>query len=275
MNLRGLFTILAAAAFLVVVPAATPAGSDATFNDNVGDAQGAAPDISLVTVSNVQGQINFRIVTNEPTLNADSEVLLGIDTDRNPSTGAPDSLGSDYAFEVAPTGYTFARWTGSAWDDNTPYATVRVAYTGGATISVNRSELGNTTAFNFWVRGLQTVGDTSNVDDAPDDGTYPYQLVAPGVTVATVAVSPDPYPPRAGKRFKISVLSVGLSDGRKVAPTSIACKARIGATPLRGKGRGGCTFRIPLSARRKTISVSITAAYRGSQKTLSISSRIR
>jgi hypothetical protein len=275
MRLRALLTIVAAAAFLVVVQAAAPAGSDATFNDKLGDAQPGVPDLSLTTVSNVQGKINFRIVTSQATLNPDSEVLLLIDSDHNSSTGAPDTLGADYVFEVSATGYSFARWTGSAWDENTPYATVSVAYNGGASISVDRSELGNTTQFNFWIRGLQTVGTTSNTDDAPDDGTYSYTLQAPGATVSTMTIVPTPDTPRAGKAFTVRVTEVGLSNGKTAKPTSYTCKARIGSKSLRGTGRGGCTFRIPASARGKKLTVTVTAAYQGSQKTGSFSARIK
>jgi hypothetical protein len=275
MRLRALLTILAAAAFLVVVQAAAPARSDATFNDKVGDAQAGVPDLSLVTVSNVQGKINFRIVTNQATLNPDSQVFLEIDSDHNPATGGPDTLGADFYFGLSPTGYSFARWNGSSWDGNTPYATVSVSYNGGATISVDRSELGNTTQFNFWVRGAQTVGDTINTDDAPDDGTYSYTLQAPGATVSTMTIVPTPDTPKAGKAFTVRVTEVGLSNGKTAKPTSYACKARIGSKTLRGTGRGGCTFRVPGSARGKKLTVTVTAAYQGSQKTGSFSARIK
>ena len=67
-----------------------------------------------------------------------------IDADANPVTGDPDAVGGEYAFVVDDDTYWFAHWDGSDWVDMSD-ASVRV--TGGPRglmISVNRSELGNT-----------------------------------------------------------------------------------------------------------------------------------
>jgi hypothetical protein len=279
MKLTALVAISAVAACLVLVTPAATAPLDQTYNDPVGDAQGGAPDLSLVTVSNVKNTISFRIVASQATLNADSTVYLNLDTDRNPATGAPDTLGTDYYFALFVDNgqpvYDFARWTGTGWDHNTPYSTVHTSYSGGASITVDRSELGNTSSFNFWARSWQDVSETEhNIDDAPNDGTWTYRLTAPGATVTAVGQTPVPYPPKAGRAFTMRVPYVRLSNGKRAKPSSYTCNARVGAAKLRGAGRGGCTFRIPANARGKTLAVVITARYGTSAKTTSFFAKI-
>jgi hypothetical protein len=178
---RGLVATLAAAVVLVCAASSGASGTAQSYSDPQGDQQGNAPDVTTINVSNdARGNITWQIgVANQPTLAADSAVVLWIDSDRNRTTGAPDSLGSEYVFLIDVEGYVFARWTGTEYDFETPFSTVRVAYDAGATITVNRSELGNTNGFNFLVRGIQETGpETSNIDDAPDDATFPYALTA-------------------------------------------------------------------------------------------------
>jgi hypothetical protein len=179
---RGLLVGLAMAGLLVTAGSSSAARSAATFTDPPGDQQGTAPDVTTTAVSHdSSGNITFRItVANQPTLAADSQVALWIDTDRNPDTGAPSTRGSEFVFIIAPDGYSFGRWNGTEFVV-APYTTVHVAYASGATITVNRSELANANAFNFWMLGFQETGpDTANVDAAPNDGTYAYVLTTPG-----------------------------------------------------------------------------------------------
>jgi hypothetical protein len=184
MRVRGLVVGLAASAVLVCAGSSGAAGTASTFTDATGDQQGTAPDITTIGVANdARGQITFAInVPNKPALAANDAIFVLIDSDANPATGGPLTLGADYQFGLETDGYVFARWTGSAWDFDTPYATVRVAYVSStATFSVNRSELGNTNGFNFWVQGAQQTGpDTRNIDDAPNDGTYSYAMTETG-----------------------------------------------------------------------------------------------
>jgi hypothetical protein len=277
MKLRGLVTIVAAVAFLVLVTPASSTRLDASYNDPVGDQQGQAPDISLVTVSNVGNSVNFRVVTNQPTLNADSKVIVLIDADKNPATGVPDTLGSDYVFFVfvdqGQPVYEFDHWNGRDLVAATGN-TVHVSYSGGANITVDRSELGNSASFNFWVRGLQDTGSAKYVDDAPNDGTWNYRLAAPSATVTAVGQTPVPYPPRAGRAFTMRVPYVRLSNGKRAKPSSYKCTGRVGGAKLGGAGKGGCTFRIPASARGKTLTVLITARFGSSTKTVSFFAKV-
>ena len=188
--MRGLVVALTAAVVLVCAASSGASGTAQTYSDPQGDQQGTAPDVTTTVVSHdASGTITWRInVANQPTLAAGSDVVLWVDSDRNPSTGAPNTLGSDYVFIVAADGFAFARWTGTDFDFDTPGTSVDISYNAGATIAVNRSEIGNTNGFNFWVRGLQETGpETADIDDAPNDGTYAYVLTPAGPRQGSVA----------------------------------------------------------------------------------------
>ena len=94
---------------------------------------------------------------------------------------------------VDAEGYGFARWTGSDWDWGIPFATVRVMTTAsGAVFSVNRSELGATSSFNFWVRTMAGEEASEQLDDAPDDGAFNYKLDTGGPDIRQVRVQATP-----------------------------------------------------------------------------------
>lgn len=176
---RARVAVAAAVVLLVSSASSAASGTAQSYSDPQGDQEGNAPDVTTITVSNDRrGTITWRIdVANQPTLAADSAVELWIDSDGNPATGAPDTLGSDYLFVVAADGYNFARWTGREYDFDTPFSTVAVAYDAGARITVNRRELGDATRLNFWARGRQaTSPETAHIDDAPNNGTFSYVL---------------------------------------------------------------------------------------------------
>jgi hypothetical protein len=261
---------------LVVAQAASSAGTAQTFTDPTGDQEQTAPDISTVVVGNTGSQVTWRInVTNQDQLAANSEILLLIDTDKNPNTGSIDSLGAEYLFEVMPNSqYDFYRWDGAQWDDNIPYSTVHVTYSKGATISVGTSELGGTKGVNFWARGLQDVGGGNvAVDDAPNDGTWSFDLQGAsanvGIASMTVVAAGQA---KAGKVFRLKVPLVTLLTGKQVPPDSYACQATLGGRPFGGTA---CRWKFPRSARGKRLAVRITAVYHGARKTVDFSTKIK
>jgi hypothetical protein len=265
---RGLVVALAATVVLVCAASSGASGTAQTYTDPTGDQQGTAPDVTTVVVNHdASGNITFRInVSNQPALAADSQVVLWLDTDRSPNTGAPNTLGSEYVFLVAADGYTFAHWTGTDFDFDTPFTTVNVNYNAGATITVNRSEVGNTNGFNFWVRGLQDTGpETANIDDAPNDGTFAYLLTAPGPRHGSVARA-SMAKVRNGLRatFVFRALPVTGSrvrivwkvNGRQFAQPGYGVVRTISSTAL-GLGKGLYTAQLqvrPPGAAWKTIS---------------------
>ena len=114
---------LGAAAFLLTSSAA----ADGRYTDETGDG-GEAPDITEVSVtSDATGQIQFKVGVVDLPSPADVRTFLLLDTDLNPETGAPDSLGADYLFvaDESDDTYWFGRWDGTDFAD-TPYSTVSV-----------------------------------------------------------------------------------------------------------------------------------------------------
>jgi hypothetical protein len=257
---RGLVATLAAAVVLVCAASSGASGTAQSYSDPQGDQQGNAPDVTTINVSNdAAGNITWRInVANQPTLAAGSEVVLWIDSDRNEATGAPNTLGSEYVVAVGVEDFAFARWTGTDFDFDTAGATVRVAYDAGATISVNRSELGNTTGFNFWVRGLQeTSPETADIDDAPNDGTFAYALTAPGPRHGVVgARSMTKVPGGLRARFTFREQPVAGSrvqvifkvNGRQFAQRSFPPNARTVIVTATGLGKGLYTAQLRVRA---------------------------
>jgi hypothetical protein len=256
---RGLVVALAASVVLVCAASSGASGTAQTYTDPTGDQQGAAPDVTTIVVNHeASGNITFRInVANQPALAADSQVVLWLDTDRNPNTGAPDTLGSEYVFLVGTGGYTFARWTGTEFDFDTPFSTVSIAYNAGATITVNRSEVGNTNGLNFWVRGLQETGpETVNIDDAPNDGTFSYLLGAAGPrhgSVARASMTKVRNGLRASFTFRAlpvtgsRVQIVWRVNGRQFAQPSYGVVRTVSSTAL-GLGKGLYTAQLRVRA---------------------------
>jgi hypothetical protein len=184
----------ALAAALILVPAA----SSGEYTDPSGDS-GTAGDITSVTVAGdkASGQLLFRITGTNVVSSATIPLILEIDSDANPLTGDITVNGSDYEFDVDNTSYGFFHWNGSDWVA-TPDLSVQVS--GGPSqilISVNRSELGNTSLFNFFALTFN-ITDRA-FDGAPNQGAFNYSLDANGPQILSVAVKKTPAAgPKAG-----------------------------------------------------------------------------
>lgn len=268
---------LAAAVALVLVPSAAAVGQ---YGDPAGD-NGTAGDVTgVVVTSDASGQVFFRINGNGLSTSETNGTFLILDTDANPATGDPDAMGAEYFFYVDKDTYWFSRWDGSDWVD-TSYATVRVSGgSRGLTLSVNRSELGNTSEFNFWVRSFDD--NTKQGDDAPDDGMFNYSLQLQGVHILSAVVATTPAAgPKAGKAFALSVPGLKLPpDGRTISildpqPESYACKASLKGRALAGTGKSGCAWRLPKTARGKTLKVVVTVVFEGTSASFPYSFKVR
>jgi hypothetical protein len=266
-----------AAAALLLVPSASAAGR---YSDATGDG-GTAGDITALDVtSDAGGRISIRIGGNGLSTSETNVTWLLVDADANPLTGDLDTLGAEYIFYVDEDTYWFGRWDGADFVD-TPDATVDVS--GGSrslAISVNRRELGNTSEFNFWAR---TIDETNRqMDDAPDDGMFNYSLALQGVHIVSAAVRTTPAAgPRAGKPFVLTAASVKLpaavapsriSDPK---PDSYSCKPTLKGRAIGGSGTGGCTWRLPKTARGKTLKVVVTVMYQGTKASFPYVFRVR
>lgn len=266
---------LAATALFLLAPSA---GAVGRYADPTGDS-GGAPDITGVSVaSDPGGQILFTInVANLPSP-AEVQTLLFLNTDGDPNTGMPDSLGADYVFVVdeSDNTYGFLRWTGAEWSE-TPFSTVSVRSSStSVTVSVNRSELGSTTAFNFWARTIQ--GDAR--DTAPELGAWNYSLQAGGPDVQAALVQTQPSAgPRAGRPFTVTPVALRLpatgdASALMPKPERYSCTAKLAGKRLAGRGTGGCTFNVPKNAKRKALVVTVTVSYQGASKSFLFAYRV-
>jgi hypothetical protein len=264
----------AACVALMLVPAASPAVSP-PYKDASGD-NGPGGDVTGVTITSdrLTGQIILRVTGANLSRSPDQLTGVDIDSDANPLTGDIRSGGADYWFGVAGDGYGFEHWNGTDWVD-TAYATVRISGGGGGLmISVNRSELGNTSDFNFDVETMQLAGqdDANRGDSAPDDGMYNYSLDAGGPLIVSADVQTKPSAgPRAGRSFSVVPTNLKLPptlslSAAPIVPDSYACKATVKAKALVGRGTGGCTFRVPKKTRGKSMKVVLTVSYQGATK---------
>jgi hypothetical protein len=282
--MRRLLIILGLAATAAAMTLVGGAGAVGSYGDATGDS-GAAPDVTRATVtSDAAGQIELRIEAAMPPAPSTAATFALLDTDMNVATGAPDSLGAEYLFSVdeSDNSYGFAAWNGTDWNWDTPYSTVRVnTDSSGVTISVNRSELGNTGAFNFWVRTRLGTDDPAALDDAPNDGTWNYTLTAGGPEIRGVLVSTKPaLGPVAAKPFVVTPVGLRLppSDtGVSILshPDTYACTARLAGRLLAGYGQGRCSWRLPKTARAKRLVVSLTVTYQGARLTTTLPYRVR
>jgi hypothetical protein len=257
---------------------AASAGGVGRYTDPSGDSNGA-PDITGASVTSApNGQIRFEIRINNLPSQGDVQTYLFINADADPVTGSLDTVGADYAFLIDQLDrkYGFFRWSGTEWS-KTPNSTVQVSSSsGGVTVSVNRSELGNTSGFHFWAQTAQ--GDA--MDIAPDPGVWNYSLTAGGPDVQAAVVRTQPsQAPKTGKRFTVTPVALWLPDGGEAPatvprPESYRCSAKLAGKRLAGRATGGCTFAIPNDAKGKRLTVALTVVYQGVTKTFTLAYRV-
>jgi hypothetical protein len=266
MNKLFIIAATAALALLVVLPAgAGPARSTAgsqTYTDATGDSTDSADMVSLTVSNDDAGLVTFAFTyaNRAPGLTGDDILNIFLDSDRNEQTGDPD-LGADYAivFSASQQAAGLLRWQNNDFVD-TPQTTFR-ATPDGRQLQVNRRELGNSAGFDF---GALTGREaTETVDVIPDGPLLTYQLVLPQIRSVTPRYSPAA--PRAGRRFSVPGATVRLTNGQNVAPSAIACTARLAGRALRPVAR--CAWRIPANARGKRLVVTVTATYQGQRRT--------
>ena len=269
---RAAMLAAATALALAAIPSATGAGST-SFADTIGDGNGAA-DVKTVVVSNDDaGQVTIRVNVDSLPHPSDTRVYAFFDSDQNRATGLADASGAEYVFvdDESDDTYGFLRWNGTDWDD-APDTTARVVSdSGGITFSINRSELGGTTGFNFWVR--TRLGDASGTaaDTAPDGDavwSYTLQIGAPAAPKITGVMLPaTSLLPKAGTKFTFRVGNAVLSTKEVVSPDRVTCKAVLAGKTLAAVRPGACTWRLPRTARGKSLVVTFTATYHGASYT--------
>ena len=272
---RGVIVAALMAALILV-----PTASSGDYTDPAGDS-GTAGDITAVTVAGdkASGQLLFRITGTNVVSSETIPLIFEIDSDANPLTGDITVNGADYEFDVDNTSYGFFHWNGSDWVA-TPDLSVQVF--GGPSqiqISVNRSELGNTSMFNFFALSFN-ITDRA-FDGAPNQGAFNYSFDANGPQIISVDVKKTPAAgPKAGKRFVIVPTGLKLPpDGQLTPPTilpgSYSCTAKLGAKRL-ASGKGVCSLAIPKkNAKGKKLTVLLTVNYQGATKVIPFTFKVK
>ncbi len=295
-----LFLVLAASLALVLSgsPSATPAAPDAqarvvanavTYQDGIGEMPGA-PDIATVKVSNDDtGGLTFAVTfTDRTSAGATEFYLLGLDTDRNPATGAPPT-GFDYEI-VLYLGYNMLlRWDAASaqWAVVAPTRVVPSWSGTTLTITTSAAELGGTTGFRF---GLYT--DVNPLDEAApwdDAGPWAYEIklyVPPVLAIKTVDCRPEPGV--AGKLLtgyaNVRIVRSGVPEKLGTAE-KVTWRAKVGSLTLRPvsakvvRSATGATalssWKLPKTVKAKSVRVTVTVTMEGITVTKTHVHRIR
>lgn len=278
-----LSTVLALVAVLTLVVTAaatarpTVEAPPVMFTDATGDS-GTAADITSVGVTNDdQGQYTVDVGFATPYGPAGAFTMY-LDTDLNPSTGDPSALGADYLLvddNTVPAFY-FLKWSGTAWAD-APHATVTdllASDNKGLTLSVNKSELDNSTGFNFFVESIDGDGSDGHWDDGPaGSGAWQYRLQS-GLELSLAGTRS--FAVKAGGIWTVVLVADRSDTGGTLGPEgTIACHATSGTTKLAlvdrafvsgGSAAGSgavCAFKVPKRLKHKVLHGTITVSFEG------------
>jgi hypothetical protein len=292
-----LLVIALLGAALVAAPSAAlgsashVAANSQSFADSVGE-DANAPDITGIDVANTDaGLIRFHVkVSNRPTFTSDMAFVMWIDSDANPTTGDPQSLGAEYLIVLVPGSVGMLQWNGSDYVNAPSQTSLTYSYDAtGATISVSAADLGGTKAINFGARawsGIVTDAsgnpDFTNAhqDDAPDagHGFYNYAVLTK-LTLKQIAFTTAPKPAKAGARFTASLAATESDTAGPVKKATITCSAKIKGIGIRAthslaNGVASCYWKLPKTAKGKTLRGTITVTVQGTTLTKSFSAKI-
>ena len=268
-----------------------------TYQDSSGE-NAAAPDITTLVVSNNDaGVISFRInVPNRAQLTQDMLFLLFADTDANPQTGDPESLGADYVIQIFGGEAGLFRWDGSDFTrraGDPPATSLIFAYQGGITITISAAELGNTKRFGFAVIAISGIAidpatgdiDFTNAlsDDAPASGAgfYQYEVKITPPTLVVKSLKPTPAKPTAGRAFTLRLVAARSDTGAVVQNGRVTCVGRIGKARLKAQvqrvvaGAATCMWNLPPTAKAKTFRGSVAVVFEGLKASQGYAGKIR
>jgi len=254
---------IAATSILGLAAGATASNSFA-WDDPAGDSANAA-DLTQIAVRNDDtGNITFALTFgNRPGLGSDDAIEIWLDTDDNESTG---NHGFDYVIYMVSGNGLLKHATSTGLED-TLHSTFS-ASADGRTASVNRSELGSTSRFDFFVRSSTLSEADTSIDEAPDasNEVFVYSLTAAGPDKILVLFAPKT--PKAGATFSAVVPLVQLDDGSTAIPEKLGCKGTLNRKPLAGAATlARCVWKLPKSAKGKRLSITIVVTVNGAKAT--------
>lgn len=301
--------LLAIAVAVVVLPTAASgalsgtaaptrvAANSTSYQDSAGE-NPAAPDITTLTTSNNDaGVVSFKVdIPNRPTLTQDLLLLVFVDTDANPQTGDPDSLGADYVIQIFGGEAALFRWDGADFTrraGDPPATSLIFTYQGGVTVTISAAELGNTKRFGFAVIAVSGIvidpatGDldftnaVSDVAPAAGAGLYGYEVKITPPSLVVRRFTPSPRIPTAGRAFVLRLVAARSDTGAVVQNGRVNCVGRIGNARLRAQvqrvvaGAATCTWNIPPLAKGKTFRGSVSVVFEGLRASQSFSRSVR
>jgi hypothetical protein len=288
--------LLLLALLLVAAPAALGGSTRAvansqTFNDSIGE-DASAPDITSVVVSNDDaGLITFQVnVSNRPAFTQDMYFLIFIDSDNNAATGNTDSLGAEYAIDLEAGAVGLFHWNGTTYEPASAQTSLTYAYAStGPTIRVAASELGKTKAIRFGTVASSgfavdasgnPITTNEHRDFAPDlgHGLFSYQVLTKLVLTVT-AFTTSPKPAKAGRTFSVSLAATENDTGGPVQSGTVSCAASlagkrvVAVRHVVANGVATCVYRIPRTAKGRSIRGRITLTVQGTQVTRPFSAK--
>jgi hypothetical protein len=278
----------AVALILVVSTAASARPIDIkpiAFSDQVGDA-GTAPDVSTVSVTNdVNGTYTFDVAFATP-LTPASVVDIYLDTDLNPATGDPQSVGADFVLEDVESDQTFGfyKWDGTKWNF---VNAVAIHVTGSKDLKdlkfdVGTADLGAVTGFNFYVESIDGDGSAGHFDDAPSGlAVWQYKLQQ---QVKLSLIGAKATPVKAGGTWIMALAAKRSDTGATLGSEgAIVCTATSGSTKLvllthafvtaKGASAAVCAFKVPKKLKHKLLHGTMTVSYQGESVTHSFTTK--
>jgi hypothetical protein len=289
-------TVASGALSSPAAPTAVSANST-SYQDSSGE-NAAAPDITTITVSNTDaGLLQFRVnIPNRAQLGQDMLILLFVDSDANPQTGDPESIGADYVIQIFGGEAALFRWDGSDFTrraGDPPATSLIFSYQNGVTVTMSAAELGNTKKFGFALIAISgvtidpTTGDVdftnavADVAPASGAGLYQYEVKITPPTLVVKSLKPTPRIPTAGRPFTLRLVAARSDTGAVVQNGRVTCVGRVGNARFTAQvqrvqgGAATCTWNIPLTAKAKTFRGSVAIVFEGLKASQSYSGKIR
>lgn len=284
---------LAALPAVALGGASQAASNSQNYPDSTGeDTTAASPDITSVAVSNDDaGNIVFKVnIANRPALTSDMAVFVYLNTDQNASTGDPSLLGTDAIIQLTPGSVFLFQWNGTTFAAAQSQSSLTYTYDAtGATFHVSDADLGGVKAFGFIVEvdsGITTDASgnadftNAKTDIAPDPGHgfFAYNVLTK-LTLHQTAFTTSPSPARSGARFTASIAATESDTNGPIKGATITCSGVVRGVKLRAthslaNGVASCFWRLPKTAKGKTLYGQITVVVQGAKLTKSFTAKI-
>lgn len=306
-----------------------PDGRDPTPTELLPSVEAAFPqesyapgDLARLVVFNRARGLTLQIFRSGPEriVTRSSATLNGVPVSRRASIGSSKNpaTGDDgteaWMFGGPLVGASFLNCSAAGCSETNPASfNARAAGPNITEFRFNRSDIGNSSGFNFAVISLSIDPPNLNFwDVAPNSGEYTYDLVFPQcsngrdddgdgtvdaqdlgcssptdvneadepVNVRLGAARVVPAAPRAGSMATISVLTTRVETGRPLDGGTVRCTATYPGRRLRAAGsvvagRAVCRLRVPAGARGKRVRGSVVVSYRGATATTAFAFRVR